>query len=96
MAQLNRIAGLFQVASDVWQVRAMDYANMSVIRGETGWILVDPLMTAQTSAAALALVNEILASGPVSAVLTHTHPDHFGGLRGVADAQTPFMRQPSS
>ena len=42
MAQLNRIAGLFQVASDVWQVRAMDYANMSVIRGDTGWILVDP------------------------------------------------------
>ena len=92
MAQLNKIAGLFQVCDGVWQVRAMDYANMSVIRGETGWILVDPLISAQTSAAALALVNATLGARPVSAVLlTHTHPDHFSGIRGVADSETPIF-----
>lgn len=53
MAQLNAISGLFKVADGVWQARACDYANMTVIRGETGWILIDPLMTRQTAAAAL-------------------------------------------
>lgn len=84
MAQLNTHAGLFEVAEGVWQARGFDYANMTVIRGETGWILVDPLMAVQTSAAALKVVNETLGERPVSAVIvTHTHADHFGGLKGV-------------
>ena len=83
-AQLNTHAGLFQVTDGVWQARGFDYANMTIIRGETGWILVDPLMAVQTSAAALKVVNEALGARPVSAVLvTHTHADHFGGLKGV-------------
>lgn len=91
MAKLNAESGLFKVADGVWQARACDYANMTVIRGETGWILVDPLMTTQTAEAALEMVNDTLGPRPVSAVLlTHTHPDHFGGIRGVADNTTPI------
>jgi alkyl sulfatase BDS1-like metallo-beta-lactamase superfamily hydrolase len=82
--QLNAIHGLFAVCDGVWQARACDYANMTIIRGETGWIIVDPLMTRESSAAVLALVNETLGERPVSAVvITHCHPDHFAGTRGV-------------
>lgn len=84
IAQLNAIHGLFEVTEGVWQCRGCDYANMSVIQGKTGWILVDPLIARESAAAALKLVNDTLGYRPVSAVLlTHTHPDHFAGIRGV-------------
>lgn len=78
--------GLFEVADGVWQVRGFDISNMTVVRGATGWILIDPLTTRETARAALDLVNERLGPRPVTAVIySHSHGDHFGGVRGVID-----------
>jgi alkyl sulfatase BDS1-like metallo-beta-lactamase superfamily hydrolase len=79
--------GLFEVADGLWQVRGFDLSNMTVIRGQTGWILIDPLTTVDAARAALALVNRILGERPVVAVIyTHSHADHFGGVAGVTSA----------
>ena len=79
-------SGLFKVADGIWQVRGYDLSNMTVIRGKTGWILVDPLTTTEAGAAALALVNTTLGARPVTGVIyTHSHADHFGGVLGVID-----------
>ena len=80
--------GLFEVAEGIWQVRGYDLSVMTIIAGETGWIIVDPLTTTETAAAALALVQETLGERPVSAMLyTHSHADHFGGARGIIDEE---------
>ena len=81
---LLRRHGLFQVADGVWQVRGFDVSNMTIVRGRTGWIVIDPLTTRETAAAALELVDAKLGPRPVSAVIySHSHVDHFGGARGV-------------
>ena len=84
-ATLNMNFGLYEVVPDfIYQVRGFDLANMTLVKGETGWILFDVLLTSQTSAAALALANEQLGELPVRAVVySHSHVDHFGGVRGV-------------
>ena len=80
--------GLFEVTEGIYQVRGYDLAVMSIVRGETGWIVIDPLLTKETAAASLQLVNDTLGARPVSAVLfTHSHADHFGGARGVIDPE---------
>ena len=83
--------GLFKLGPNMWQVRGFDISNMTVIKSKTGWILIDPLTTKETAAAALELVNAQLGDRPVVAVLyTHSHSDHFGGIRGIvseADVQ---------
>ncbi|MGB1090516.1 MAG: alkyl/aryl-sulfatase [Oceanobacter sp.] len=85
IAQLNAEHGLFEVVDGVWQIRGYDYANMTIVRGEKGWIVIDPLICEESAAAGLKLVNDTLGERPVTAVLvTHTHPDHFAGLKGVA------------
>lgn len=84
--KLLRKHGLYKVADNVWQVRGFDVSNMSVIKGDTGWILIDPLTTKEAAAAALELVNQQLGARPVSAVIySHSHGDHYGGARGVID-----------
>jgi alkyl sulfatase BDS1-like metallo-beta-lactamase superfamily hydrolase len=83
-AKLNNIHGLFEVVPGIFQVRGYDLSNMTLIRGRSGWIVVDPLTTAQTAAAAFALARKHLGDRPVSAVIfTHSHADHFGGIHGV-------------
>lgn len=83
---LLRKHGLFALSENMWQVRGFDVSNMTVIKGQSGWILIDPLTTRETAGAALRLVNETLGARPVSAVIySHSHGDHFGGVRGVVD-----------
>jgi alkyl sulfatase BDS1-like metallo-beta-lactamase superfamily hydrolase len=83
--QLLNFAGLFKVTERLYQVRNSDLANMGIIKGETGWIVIDALTCVETARAALDLVNKHLGPRPVSAVvLTHSHVDHFGGVRGLA------------
>jgi alkyl sulfatase BDS1-like metallo-beta-lactamase superfamily hydrolase len=86
-ALLNMAYGLYEVVPGrIYQVRGFDISNISFIRGDTGWIVFDPLVSKETAAAALKLVNETLGARPVVAVVySHSHIDHFGGVRGVVD-----------
>ncbi len=87
--KMHTVHGLFKVTDNLWQVRSLDGANMTVVGGKTGWILVDPGMTKETAAAALNLINENLGKRPVTGIIySHSHPDHFGGVRAVIDAAT--------
>lgn len=85
-AQLTAMHGLFEVAPGLWQVRGFDLSNMSVVRGKTGYVVIDPLTTAEAARAAMSLVRKRLGDAPVTAVIyTHSHVDHFGGVRGIVD-----------
>lgn len=85
-AQLNHIYGLFEVTDGIYQVRGYDMTNITFIRGNTGWIVVDPLMSVECSKAAVALVREKLGDYPITAVIySHPHVDHFGGVKGVVE-----------
>ncbi|MBL6695428.1 MAG: MBL fold metallo-hydrolase [Luminiphilus sp.] len=83
-AGLNNRRGLFEVVPGIYQIRGFDLANMTLISGDTGWIVVDPLTSEETAAAALAFAHEHLPRRPVTTVIfTHSHVDHFGGVFGV-------------
>ena len=84
-ATLNMNFGLYEVVPDfIYQVRGFDLSNMTLVRGDTGWILFDVLLSAETAEAALKLANEELGELPVKAVVySHSHIDHFGGVLGV-------------
>ena len=84
-AQLNAMHhGLYEVVDGIYQIRSFDIANMTLVRGESGWIIIDPLTSSETSRAGLALANKHLGERPVVAVIhTHSHSDHFAGVLGV-------------
>ena len=86
-AVLNMAYGLYEVVpGKVYQVRGFDLANISFIKGDTGWIVFDPLTARETARAALAFINEKLGKRPVLGVVySHSHVDHFAGVRGVVD-----------
>lgn len=86
-AVINMAYGLYEVVpGKIYQVRGYDLANISFIKGKTGWIVIDPLTCKETAKAALDFINEKVEKRPVVAVIySHSHADHFGGVRGVVD-----------
>ncbi len=86
-AILNMGFGLYEVVPGrVYQVRGFDLANITFVKGDTGWIVFDPLTAKETARAALELINEKLGKRPVVGVVySHSHVDHWAGVRGVAD-----------
>ena len=85
-ARVNMAAGLFKVTDGMYQLRGFDLSNMTVIEGTSGLILVDPLITTETAKAALDVYYKHRPRKPVVAVIySHSHVDHFGGVRGVVN-----------
>jgi len=95
--QLNSIAGLFEVVPGIYQVRGFDLSNMTFVEGTTGVIVIDPLISTETAAAAVGLYRAHRGERPVTGVIyTHSHVDHFGGVEGVTsraevDAGVPVV-----
>lgn len=87
-AAANRPHGLFEVMPGVYQVRGLDISNMTIVETHTGLIVIDPLTYVETARAAIGLYFAHRPRRPVHAVIyTHSHADHFGGVKGVVDEQ---------
>lgn len=85
-ARVNMVTGLFKVCERMYQVRGLDISNMTIIEGDTGLILIDPLISTEVARAALELYFAHRPRREVKAVIySHSHADHFGGVRGVVD-----------
>jgi alkyl sulfatase BDS1-like metallo-beta-lactamase superfamily hydrolase len=83
-ARLNMQHGLFEVTKGLYQVRGFDLSNITFIEGDKGYVIIDPLTSAPPAAAALKLMREQRGDKPVTGVIyTHSHVDHYGGVRGV-------------
>ena len=83
-AQLCAKNGLFEVTGGIYQVRGMDLSNMTIVESDTGVIVIDPLISAETAAAGIALYRKNRGDRPVTGMIyTHSHADHFGGVNGV-------------
>jgi alkyl sulfatase BDS1-like metallo-beta-lactamase superfamily hydrolase len=83
-SQLCRTAGLFELAPGFYQLRGFDLSNMHVVEGRKGIVVIDPLVSTEVAAAALALYRKHRGERPVTGLIyTHSHVDHFGGARGI-------------
>lgn len=88
-SRLNMHHGLFEVVPGVYQVRGLDIANMTLIEGDRGVIVLDTLTSIEGARAAMELYFKHRGKRPVVAVIfSHTHTDHWGGARGVLDEET--------
>ncbi|NKY87324.1 alkyl/aryl-sulfatase [Nocardia veterana] len=86
-SKLCTIQGLFEVTEGIYQIRGLDLSNMTLVEGDSGVIVIDPLISAETAAAGLALYRTHRGDRPVTGVIyTHSHIDHFGGVKGVTTA----------
>jgi alkyl sulfatase BDS1-like metallo-beta-lactamase superfamily hydrolase len=93
-AKLNAEFGLFKVTDGIYQLRGFDIANMTLIEGKTGWIVVDTLTCREAAAYAFAFAKKYLGEKPVSAIIiTHSHVDHFGGVLGITTPQEVAKRK---
>ena len=102
-AKNNHVTGLFEVTDGIYQVRGFDIANITLIAGNTGWIIFDAAMAVESAQAAMALVEKHLGKRPIKAMLiSHPHIDHFGGVKAfmsdeeAADGSLPIKEQLAS
>ncbi|WFD09172.1 alkyl/aryl-sulfatase [Tepidibacter hydrothermalis] len=87
--KLNLNSGIFRITDRIYQIRGFDLANISLVRGNTGWIVIDCLTSKETAEAAIKLVNEHFGNIPISAVIfSHSHVDHYGGILGILNSNT--------
>lgn len=87
-SQLNHLYGLFEVAKNIYQVRGYDLTNMTFVRGRSGWIVFDPMMSCECARAAYALICDNVEDLPVAGVvISHTHVDHYGGIEGIVSQE---------
>jgi alkyl sulfatase BDS1-like metallo-beta-lactamase superfamily hydrolase len=100
---MNHAYGLFKVRDGIYQVRGYDFSNLTLVATNTGWIVFDPLISVECAKAAMQLVNDKLGKRPIVAmILSHTHVDHYGGIKGliseseVADRALPIAAQLAS
>ncbi|WP_284619371.1 alkyl/aryl-sulfatase [Aquabacterium humicola] len=92
-AKLNAQTGLFKVTDGIWQLRGFDIANMTLVEGKSGWIVVDPLTCRESAAFALAFARKHLGDKPVTGIVyTHSHIDHFGGALGIVSPEEAKQR----
>ena len=93
-AKLNNIHGLFEVTEGIYQLRGFDLANMTLIEGESGWIIVDPLTSKETTKRAFAFAMQHLAAKPIVAIIiTHSHADHFAGVTALVTPEEVKARK---